>query len=77
MLKSALPFPTSRVSWQNRCFDCLGWLQYHPCPYGKLDGGEISTLDFTLQVANRVHLANLIRTIRKHPEVISIARMKG
>jgi GTP pyrophosphokinase len=40
----------------------------------KLDGGEISTLDFTLQVANRVHLANLIRTIRKHPEVISIAR---
>lgn len=43
----------------------------------ELDGGEISILDFTLQVANRVHLANLIRNIRKHPQVGPITRMKG
>jgi GTP diphosphokinase / guanosine-3',5'-bis(diphosphate) 3'-diphosphatase len=39
--------------------------------------GEYTTLYFTLQVNNRIHLANAMRRLRKIPEVIRIARVKG
>jgi len=39
--------------------------------------GEYTTLYFTLQVNNRLHLANAMRRLRKIPEVIRIARVKN
>ena len=39
--------------------------------------GDFTALHFTLQVANRVHLAEVIRNLRKIPEVIRITRVKG
>ena len=38
--------------------------------------GEYTALYFTLQVGNRVHLANILRSLRKFPEVIRITRTK-
>ena len=38
--------------------------------------GMYATNRFTLQVANRQHLARVMRTLRRIPEVIRIARMK-
>jgi GTP pyrophosphokinase len=41
------------------------------------DGSVYVAMLFTLQVENRAHLANVMRSLRKLPEVIRIARMKG
>jgi hypothetical protein len=34
-------------------------------------------LEFTLEVRNRVHLANVLRQLRRLPEVVRIARLKS
>jgi GTP pyrophosphokinase len=34
-------------------------------------------MHFTLQVGNRHHLANILRSLRRVPEVLRIARVKG
>ena len=39
------------------------------------DGGT-TTLNFTLQVADRQHLARILRNLRRVPEVVRIARLK-
>jgi len=39
--------------------------------------GEYTALYFTLQVSNRLHLANVMRDLRKIPEVIRITRVKS
>jgi GTP diphosphokinase / guanosine-3',5'-bis(diphosphate) 3'-diphosphatase len=39
--------------------------------------GEYTRLYFTLQVNNRLHLANIMRRLRKIPEVIRITRVKS
>ena len=41
------------------------------------DGSQYSVINFTVQVHNRVHLAELIRNLRKIPEVMRINRVKG
>jgi GTP pyrophosphokinase len=41
------------------------------------DGSAYTTMHFTLQVENRIHLANVMRGLRKIPEVVRIARVKG
>ncbi len=41
------------------------------------DGSIYAGMMFTLQVENRAHLANVMRGLRKLPEVVRIARMKG
>ncbi len=38
------------------------------------DSGEATTLFFTLQVSDRVHLARILRALRRVPEVVRIAR---
>ena len=38
---------------------------------------DYTTLHFTLQVSSRQHLANVMRNLRKIPEVVRIARAKG
>lgn len=45
-----------------------------------MEEGESSaytTIHFTLQVTNRMHLAQLMRSLRRIPEVVRIARVKG
>jgi GTP pyrophosphokinase len=39
--------------------------------------GEYTRLYFTLQVNNRLHLARIMRRLRKIPEVIRITRVKN
>ncbi|MDX1916301.1 MAG: bifunctional (p)ppGpp synthetase/guanosine-3',5'-bis(diphosphate) 3'-pyrophosphohydrolase [Methylophilus sp.] len=41
------------------------------------DGSQYTNVNFTVQVHNRVHLAELIRNLRKIPEVVRINRVKG
>lgn len=41
------------------------------------DGSAYVNLNFTLQVKNRVHLADLMRGLRKIPDVVRINRTKG
>jgi len=41
------------------------------------DGSAYTTMNFTLQVENRIHLANVMRSLRKITEVVRITRMKG
>jgi len=41
------------------------------------DGSQYSNVNFTVQVRNRVHLADLIRNLRKIPDVVRIGRVKG
>jgi GTP pyrophosphokinase len=41
------------------------------------DGGSYTTMHFTLQVSNRLHLAQIMRTLRGIPEVIRISRVKS
>lgn len=41
------------------------------------DGSQYSNINFTVQVRNRVHLADLIRNLRKIPDVVRISRVKG
>ena len=38
------------------------------------DSGEATTLFFTLQVSDRVHLAHILRSVRRIPEVVRITR---
>jgi GTP pyrophosphokinase len=41
------------------------------------DGGNYTTMHFTLQVSNRLHLAQIMRALRGIPEVIRISRVKS
>ncbi|MPZ45196.1 MAG: RelA/SpoT family protein [Betaproteobacteria bacterium] len=41
------------------------------------DGSQYTTMHFTLQVGNRHHLARILRSLRRVPEVLRIARVKG
>ena len=41
------------------------------------DGSQYSNVNFTVQVRNRVHLAELMRNLRKIPNVVRINRVKG
>jgi GTP pyrophosphokinase len=41
------------------------------------DGSAYTTMNFTLQVENRIHLANVMRSLRKIQEVVRITRVKG
>ena len=41
------------------------------------EGGTYTTMLFTLQASNRVHLAQLMRGLRRIPEVVRITRVKG
>jgi GTP pyrophosphokinase len=41
------------------------------------DGSQYSNVNFTVQVHDRVHLASLIRNLRKIPDVMRINRIKG
>lgn len=41
------------------------------------DGSQYTIINFTVQVHNRVHLADLIRNLRKISEVVRINRIKG
>lgn len=41
------------------------------------DGSRYSNVNFSVEVHNRVHLANLIRNLRKLPQVARIQRVKG
>jgi GTP pyrophosphokinase len=41
------------------------------------DGGTYTTMHFTLQVGNRLHLAQIMRALRGVPEVIRISRVKA
>ena len=41
------------------------------------DSAAYSYIHFTLQVHNRLHLAQIMRGLRRLPEVIRITRLKG
>jgi guanosine-3',5'-bis(diphosphate) 3'-pyrophosphohydrolase len=41
------------------------------------DGSAYTNMNFTLQVENRIHLANVMRSLRKIEEVVRITRVKG
>ena len=41
------------------------------------DGGTYTDMHFTLQVSNRLHLARIMRALRRIPEVVRINRVKG
>jgi len=41
------------------------------------DSSVYTDIHFTLQVSNRLHLAQIMRGLRRHPEVIRINRLKG
>jgi len=41
------------------------------------DGSQYSTVHFTLQVYDRLHLAQVMRALRRIPEVVRITRAKG
>lgn len=41
------------------------------------DGSQYSNVNFTVQVRDRVHLADLMRNLRKIPDVVRINRVKG
>ena len=41
------------------------------------DGSQYSNVNFTVQVRDRVHLAELMRNLRKIPDVVRINRVKG
>lgn len=41
------------------------------------DGSQYSNVNFTVQVSDRVHLAGLMRNLRKIPNVVRINRVKG
>jgi GTP pyrophosphokinase len=41
------------------------------------DGSQYSTIHFTIQVEHRLHLARVMKSLRKLPEVVRIMRVKG
>jgi (p)ppGpp synthase/HD superfamily hydrolase len=40
-------------------------------------GGAYTTVRFTIEVANRVQLASVMRNLRKRPEVVRLARARN
>jgi GTP pyrophosphokinase len=40
-------------------------------------GDQYATMNFTLQVSNRVHLAKILRSLRRIPEVVRITRINA
>jgi GTP pyrophosphokinase len=41
------------------------------------DGSSYTNMFFTLQVSNRLHLAGIMRGLRRIPEVVRISRVQG
>jgi len=41
------------------------------------DGGKYASMQFTLQVTNRQHLARIMIELRRIPEVVRITRMRN
>jgi GTP pyrophosphokinase len=41
------------------------------------DGSRYTNMFFTLQVSNRLHLAHIMRALRRIPEVVRLTRMTG
>jgi GTP pyrophosphokinase len=41
------------------------------------DGSSYTNMYFTLQVSNRLHLARIVRALRRIPEVVRLSRVKG
>jgi GTP diphosphokinase / guanosine-3',5'-bis(diphosphate) 3'-diphosphatase len=41
------------------------------------DGSNYTNMFFTLQVSNRLHLASIMRRLRRIPEVVRLSRVKG
>jgi GTP diphosphokinase / guanosine-3',5'-bis(diphosphate) 3'-diphosphatase len=41
------------------------------------DGSNYTNMFFTLQVSNRLHLASIMRRLRRIPEVVRLSRIKG
>jgi GTP pyrophosphokinase len=41
------------------------------------EGSQYAVMHFTLQVANRLHLAQIMRSLRRIPETVRISREKG
>ena len=41
------------------------------------DGSDYTNMLFTLQVYNRLHLAQIVRNLRRIPEVVRSTRVKG
>ncbi|MBI4194388.1 MAG: bifunctional (p)ppGpp synthetase/guanosine-3',5'-bis(diphosphate) 3'-pyrophosphohydrolase [Betaproteobacteria bacterium] len=41
------------------------------------DDGTYTDMHFTLQVSNRLHLARIMRSLRRIPEVVRVSRVKG
>ena len=41
------------------------------------DGSSYTNMFFTLQVSNRLHLARIMRSLRRIPEVVRLSRVKG
>jgi GTP pyrophosphokinase len=41
------------------------------------DGSSYTNMFFTLQVSNRLHLARILRALRRIPEVVRLSRVKG
>jgi GTP pyrophosphokinase len=41
------------------------------------DGSSYTNMFFTLQVLNRLHLARIVRALRRIPEVVRLSRVKG
>ncbi|MGH8660195.1 MAG: RelA/SpoT family protein, partial [Burkholderiales bacterium] len=41
------------------------------------DGSSYTNMFFTLQVSNRLHLARILRALRRIPEVVRLARVQG
>ena len=41
------------------------------------DGGKYAAMQFTLQVQNRLHLARIMRELRRIPEVARITRVRN
>jgi len=41
------------------------------------DGSSYTNMFFTIQVSNRLHLARIVRALRRIPEVVRLSRVKG
>jgi GTP pyrophosphokinase len=43
---------------------------------GEKSSSAYTTIDFTLEVRDRMHLASVLKRLRRIPEVVRIARLK-
>jgi (p)ppGpp synthase/HD superfamily hydrolase len=43
---------------------------------GEKSSSTYTTIDFTLEVRDRMHLASVLKRLRRIPEVVRIARLK-